>query len=61
MHMTTVAVTRDTQQLLKEIGRKDETYDEIINRLYKLAQRQLFYERQKRILDEEEFVPLGKV
>lgn len=59
--MTTVAVTKDTQQLLKDIGRKDETYDEIINRLYKLAQRQLFYERQKRILNEEEFVPLGKI
>jgi hypothetical protein len=56
-----VAVTKDTQQLLKEIGRKDETYDEIINRLYKLAQRQLFYERQKKILNEEEFVSLDKV
>ncbi|MCD6414774.1 MAG: hypothetical protein J7L23_04085 [Candidatus Diapherotrites archaeon] len=59
--MTTVAVTKETQQLLKEIGRKDETYDEIINRLYRLARRQLFYDRQKRILDEEEFVPLGEV
>lgn len=59
--MTTVAVKRSTQKLLKEIGRKGETYDEIINRLYRLARRQLFYERQKKILDEEEFVPLGKL
>ena len=54
--MTTIAVTKETQNLLKRIGNKGETYDQIINRLYALARRQLFYERQRRILEEEEFV-----
>ena len=59
--LTTVAVTKRNQELLKRIGRKGETYDQIINRLYMLAERQLFYEEQHRILREEEFIPLDKV
>ncbi len=55
---TTVALRRETQQLLKDIGRKGETYDDIINRLYRLARKQIFYDEQHRILKEEEFTPL---
>ena len=58
MGTTTIAVTKKTQELLKKIGRKGETYDQIINKLYKLAKKQMFYERQKKILEEEKFVPL---
>lgn len=59
--LTTAAVTKRNQELLKRIGRKGETYDQIINRLYMLAKRQLFYEGQHRILREEEFAPLDEV
>ncbi len=59
--LTTVAVSRKTQELLKRIGRKGETYDQIINRLYTLAKQQLFYEEQHRILKEEEFIPVDQI
>jgi hypothetical protein len=58
---TTVAVSKQTQDLLKNVGRKGETYDQVINRLYNLAKRQLFYEKQKKILDEEEFTPIDSI
>jgi len=59
--MTTIAVSSETQLMLKKIGQKGETYDRIINRLHELAKRQLFYERQKRILETEEFVLLEEI
>ncbi len=59
--MTTVAVSKKTQDLLKRIGHKGETYDQIINRLYGLAKQQLFYDEQHRILKEEEFFPLDSI
>ena len=37
MNITTVRVTKETLQKLKNIGKKEETYDEIINRLLKHA------------------------
>jgi len=61
MRLATVAVNKDTQELLKRIGRKGESYDQVIRRLYRLAKRQLFYEEQHRILHEEEFIPLEEV
>lgn len=39
-------------------GFKEETYDEILQRLIELAKRQVFYNRQKQILEQEEFIPL---
>ena len=59
--MTTIAVSRETQEMLKGVGNKGETYDDVINKLYELSKRQLFYEKQYKILDEEGFVPLGKI
>jgi len=37
MNITTVRVTKKTLKKLKEIGKKEETYDEIINRLLRYA------------------------
>ena len=56
--MTTIAVNEHTRDLLKKFGGKGETYDEILIRVIAFAKKQLFFERQKKILSEEEFVSL---
>jgi hypothetical protein len=58
---TSIPLTKDTRDLLKKHGRKGETYDQLIRRLVKVTEQLEFAERQKRILAEEEFTPLGEV
>ncbi|MBI5060786.1 MAG: hypothetical protein HZB67_00560 [Candidatus Aenigmarchaeota archaeon] len=58
---TTIQVKKETREMLKRYGYKDETYDRIISRLVKIANRQLFYEKQKKILMTERFVPLDEI
>ena len=59
--VTTIAVTKQTKNTLQRMGHKGETYDEIINRAVKFAQRQLFYDRQYKILKEDEFIGLQEL
>jgi hypothetical protein len=59
--LTTIQIEKQTREELKQFGTKDQTYNEIIEKMMELASRQLFYERQKLILKNEEFVPLEKV
>ncbi len=58
---TTIPLTKETRDLLKRYGQKGETYDELIRRLLVFAEQVEFANRQKRILEEEEFVPLDQV
>ena len=58
---TTIPLSRETRDLLKRYGQKGETYDELIRRLLVLAEQVEFARRQRRILEEEEFVPLDQV
>jgi hypothetical protein len=58
---TTIPLTKETRDLLKRYGRKGETYDELIRRLLRVAEQVEFARRQKRILEEEEFVPIEQV
>ena len=58
---TTIPLTKETRDLLKKHGQKGETYDELIRRLLEMAERFEFARRQKRILAEEEFIPLEQV
>ena len=58
MGLTTIQIEKETREELKKYGRKDETYNQIIKQLMEIAERQLFYKKQKRILKEERFVPL---
>ena len=58
---TTIPLTKETRDLLKKYGQKGETYDELIRRLLEVAERVEFSRRQKRILEEEEFVPLEQI
>ena len=59
--LTTIQIEKQTREELKQFGTKDQTYNEIIEKMMELASMQLFYERQKLILKNEEFVPLEKV
>jgi len=59
--LTTIQIEKETREELKQFGTKDQTYNDIIEKMMELASRQLFYERQKLILKNEEFVPLEKV
>ena len=58
---TTIAINVKTRDMLKEIGKKGETYDEVIRKALKIAKRELFFERQDKILKSEEFVPLDEL
>jgi hypothetical protein len=58
---TTIPLTKETRDLLKRYGQKGETYDELIRRLLHVAEQVEFARRQKRILEDEEFVPLDQV
>jgi hypothetical protein len=56
--LTTIRITTATRDDLKDLGFKDETYEEILRRLVKQARLLAVYEREKRILESEEFAPL---
>jgi hypothetical protein len=58
---TTIPLSKETRDLLKKYGQKGETYDELIRRLLEIAEQSEFAKRQRRILSEEEFVPLDQV
>ena len=58
---TTIPLTKETRDLLKKYGQKGETYDELIRRLLQVAEQMEFAKRQKRILEDEEFVSLEQV
>ena len=61
MTLTTIPVSKETMDALKKLGRKDETYDDILKNLVKAAEIRKFYDELERILETEEFVPLDKV
>lgn len=56
--MTTIQIDKNTREELKTCGLKDETYNEIIIKLIEIARRQMFYGRQREILENERFVSL---
>ncbi len=58
---TTIPLTKETRDLLKRYGQKGETYDELIRRLLQVAEQVEFANRQKRILEDEEFVSIDQV
>ena len=54
--ITTIPLKKTTRDKLKTFGRKGETYDDVIHKLLQLAEQVEFYNRQKIILEEEEFI-----
>ncbi len=54
MKPTTIQVDTETRDMLKTFGRKDETYNDIIQKLIKIAKYADFMEENYNILDTEE-------
>ena len=59
--MTTISLRAETKDLLRKIGAKDQTYDQLIRELIERASIKELDARWNRILEEEEFVPLEKL
>lgn len=58
---TTISLSRETKELLREFGQKGETYDAIVRRLIERASLQELDERWNRILREGKFIPLDEL
>ncbi len=60
MSLTTIPVSKETRDRLKRLASKGETYDGLLHRLIETVEAHMLYEREKRILETEEFVPLDE-
>ncbi len=59
--LTTIQISKMTREQLRHLGRKGETYDQVLNRLIEMARKSAFFKDVDRILETEEFVPLEEV
>ncbi len=59
--LTTIQISKMTRDQLRHLGRKGETYDQVLNRLMEMARKAAFFKDVDRILEAEEFVPLEEV
>ena len=60
MSITTIAISSEIRDRLKRLADKGETYDALLRRMIRDAEARILYEREKRILETEEFIPLGE-
>jgi len=58
---TTIQVSMDVRDRLRRLATKEQTYDDVLRELIRLFETRLLYEREKRILETEEFTPLAEV
>ena len=58
---TTISLRKETKEMLRKIGSKDQTYDEVIRDLIERASIKEMDARWNRILEEEEFIPLDEL
>ena len=58
MEQTTIQISKETREKLKKVGRKGQTYDEIIEKLLDISKKAIFFNELDRIANTEEFVPL---
>ena len=58
---TTIGISTTTRDALKELGIEAESYDQIAARLVARARYEAFYDKQLRILQTEDFVPLDEI
>ncbi len=61
MALTTIQIRKDTRDELKKIGRKGQTYDELITKLLRVAKKDMFFNELDKIADSEEFVSLDGI
>ena len=58
---TTISLRAETREMLRKLGSKGQTYDEVIRDLIEKASIREFDTRWNRILEEEEFIPLDEL
>jgi len=58
---TTIAVSRETKEVLRRLGEKGESYDEIIRKLLSKIAWEEADRRWNKILEEDEFIPLEEL
>ncbi len=58
---TTISLRKETRDILRKLGSKGQTYDEVIRELVEKASIKELDARWNRILDEEEFIPLDEL
>jgi predicted CopG family antitoxin len=61
MDLTTIQVKKTTRDELKKIGRKGQSYDDIIEKLLEIARKDMFFKELDRIAETEEFVSLDEI
>ncbi len=59
---TTIAVNESTRDKLKSYGRKGDTYDDIIQRMMDIVDRELYLnEVYRRLGEKDKFIPLDEL
>jgi len=61
MTNTTIALSVETKEALRNMGSKGESYDRIVRRIIKEAAMKRLNDRWNKILEEEEFIPLEEL
>jgi len=61
MDQTTIQIKKVTRDKLKSVGRKDQTYDDIVENLLEMTKRIRFFNELDKIADNEEFVLLDEI
>jgi hypothetical protein len=59
---TTIPLEKETRERLRSLGRKGETYDQVLKRLISVAEYEEFMTRQyERLKDKNAFVSLDEI
>jgi len=61
LEKTTVAVSKETKEILRRLGEKGESYDDIIRSLIEEKKIEKLDDRWNRILEEDDFIPLEEL
>ena len=60
MRLTAIPVSKEIRDRLKRLGSEGETYDDLLRRLIEDGGARLLYEREKHILETDEFIRLAE-
>ena len=58
---TTIAVSKETKEMLRKLGEKGESYDTIIRSLIEEVGWERLDERWNKILEKDEFIPFDEL
>ena len=58
---TTISLRKETKEMLRKLGSKGQTYDQVIRELIEKASIKELDARWNRILEEEGFIPLDEL